>query len=694
MTKPAQDPHLAKPARPLPRYVLVPVLVLAALHILALGSPKPGLGAPLGAPIGAQREGAPALTARLDDAIPDGACFVERWYEDPKDDFLEPYQARTREALRSSGLDKALIRMVSALMDGGGRGNAGGLPEIRAAESAENLAPIVPIEGFFALVPSDNRFEAVLSGRVADSASARRALEEGLLMLRDRIGAELRTPDSANESANESAGESANVDMDGAAAGPATWILNLPGLRGSSLHASLDGHLLVVATSESRLCHARDRLAASGRTSRVEAAAAPSRIDAARRRVPSPGKSLRFIDWKTLLSGAERTLDRWIREASTADEGPRSGALPWLRIASDVVTDLAFLDTTIRVEGATPDGRLRRHCETSFDPSKLESPLARLFVDRPRFDAYHVFCPYETTNADLNPGIDPLAAFDYAVALIERHVPDGPELLEANLERLRDILSIDIRDDLFAPFTGQNAVFYRPGTGSKMFGTVSDDIVAMFRLRDPKALATLLQTWPDSALRRFAGPRGAYIQPVDPIEIFEGSIFYGWSIPIIGDFRPTYGVHGDWFVFGSRPAAIQRAIEGIESGEPTLLQNPRFSSIGLVPYTAVRSFQFLDMGWDFQNGALVLTQMGMTGTMVGMALRASPEGLENERMLTLLAAFLDLLPPTAKILQTLDYYGDRVAVRYHDRERNAIVGRTVTTIRPKEAATTEASRNR
>jgi len=400
--------------------------------------------------------------------------------------------------------------------------------------------------------------------------------------------------------------------------------------------------------------------------------------------VRAPEDSLMYFDIKTLLGGIQGMLTAQI---SGADGGPN--AEQQKEQVGRIIETLFEIGDVVdySVASMETDGvRQLTHSLTRLQEDKMDTPVARAFLERKVFDQFDKYIPASATGFSMSTTIDFGALYDVAISFVEDKVPDGP----AHVAKWREILQtvgLDPHRDVFAWLSGEIIQVSLP---SAMVSPMSSgDSVMMIRVKDPELAAAKVRSG-IGFVEQFLQNTGQSILVAQAPGLDEG--FVELTHPLLMMFvKPVVGVRDEWLMIGTSSSAVNKCLDVAAGKAPSILKNKRFVAEGLVPTGPVLSASFADTS---KFGQELGAAMGMVSLFGGGAIASIPDyDPDAKRIKGALKQTMGIVLKLAPVLQKIDFYSSQSSITMR---RGAVVRneKVVTYKKPKkqpETATAEAT---
>ena len=396
--------------------------------------------------------------------------------------------------------------------------------------------------------------------------------------------------------------------------------------------------------------------------------------------VPPPKDMLIYSDARTLLRDMGRLLDSAQGEVGKRKRG-------YVPSRSDIVTasdreepcsdgtdssnsdDIAvelvkkiihladFIDygiTSVETEGR----QQRSHVVTRIQPGRQNNPVAEMFFKRQRFERFDRFVPAEATAFGLSSGLDIERAYKLLTEIVS-DIPGGPEKI-ADLNAVLASIDFDLQKDFFDWWSGEMISISLPAAVPTPLG--GGDGVWMFRVKNAELATEKVNAAIDFAAEKVRGQGQMLMVSTAPVSA-DG--FRQITLPAMAIFmRPVVGVHGDWLMLGTSPAAINKCLE-VEAGEtPSIRENERFKKEGLIPKGPVLAASFKDTSKSGREMAALLGLLGMGGNVFVAGLPEDTE--DNRKMKSVLQSAIGVVMKLGPILRKINFYSSEASITTYD----------------------------
>jgi hypothetical protein len=300
---------------------------------------------------------------------------------------------------------------------------------------------------------------------------------------------------------------------------------------------------------------------------------------------------------------------------------------------------------------------------------------------RKPFEKFDQYIPADATGFDLSGSLDLGPLYKLALEFITENVPDGKEVVSQIQGALAGV-GFDPQRDIFDWLSGELVSIEVPAAVvTPMGGT---DWLKMIRVKNPQLAAQKINTAIDflSAQMQASGQ----MLMVTPAKVnAEG--FREVTHPMMAMFaRPVIGVHGDWLMIGSSAGAVNKCIDVSTGKSPSIKENARFKSEGLMPTGPVLAASFKDTS-NFGNE--LASGLGMVGMLGGIAMSNIPDKSDEEKQVKkAVQSGLAIVMKLGPVLQKIDFYSSESSTATYDGK---LTVRKESVVTYKDSKTTESA---
>ncbi len=345
-------------------------------------------------------------------------------------------------------------------------------------------------------------------------------------------------------------------------------------------------------------------------------------------------------------------------------------------------TEMDLVDYTASV-GYTEGFRNLTASYTQYKPEAEQKTFYKLTANQPQFDDFKKFIPADATSFALSSGINIAGLYDWAMAFVKSYVPNGAEQIAQWDAMQKEVIGMNIRDELLANIVGDTIRVSFPSATPNPFGGASDANVTMCGIRNGEKLGAMFANFAKQG-SKMAAERGLPIS-LREVNVVEGGSFLSLTFAMAPFVQPVIGVAGDRFIFASDAGAVKRILDLPKHPENNITKNPRYAALGLIPDMPVSSISYRDLEKQYQGTAQALQGMGMMISMMsGMMAAQMPAGNEQQReqMMKVITKVTEILPKLAPVVAKIDYYQDQTTYTYRNAASRAVITKSVTSIKP------------
>jgi len=597
----------------------------------------------------------------LAEGVPQDAFVYAAWMHNPERDYMQVYHEEVRSALRDSGLIEGVQSMFHDMVPEEAQDQIEGSMEmVHGLLGAVDWEALVEKNGAWAMLLGDDgpismtlfevdpkKLPEIVAGcgKILDTAA-------GMIPGATRLS-------------------------EGPEGGP---VVHGVAMQGTSygMFIGTHGPVFVFANERSALDRSLALLAAEGKNGSM---ASNPRFHQALGRLPAPEDSLSFVDMAHMIE---------VLRASFRADLPPDPQGELAQIASMVETIFREVDVAEYIASVEYTEGFTNRVETitRFRQDADQKLAYRLFAGQPTFDAFHRYVPKDATSFTLSGGVDIAGLYRFAVDFVKNKVPDGEQLL-ARWERMQEeVLGIDVYNDLLSNIRGDSITVRLPSKTPNPFGGPSSASVTLLGIRNGEKLAKLLQSGLEQA-SKMAAERGAPVS-FKKVEGMKDGTFHSVVVAMAQFVQPVFGIRGDHFYVATDVDSIRRVLSVADNPANSIIKNPRFTSLGILPYTDVSRISFRNLEGHYGSIAQALQGMGMGMAMAsGMLSAQIPDPEARERFMSMMSHVGELMPRLAPILEKLDYKNATASFTYFDEKTRTAVTRKATAIQlPKKAETT------
>jgi hypothetical protein len=392
----------------------------------------------------------------------------------------------------------------------------------------------------------------------------------------------------------------------------------------------------------------------TGKSERPAIVATP-RFLGALAEVKSPEDSLMFADVKQVfrdVSVLMGVVERHAQSTGTEKDAKAAGLVRGLLELCNV-----FDHTITSVE--TQGRQVFTHTVARIREEKRESVAVRAFLSRRPFERFDHFIPIDAAGYHISTLFDLELIYKAVIDLVREGLPNGIGQL-ADWDVLLAASGFDPQRDLFSWWSGEMVlVSLPPAAGMPMGGS---DFMLAVRVKDTALASQKVNAAIDFINTKLqAHSQGLIITPA-PVSA-EG--FRQITHPLVMMFaRPVIGVKDDWLMIGGSATAVDKCLAVAEGKAPSIMENERFKSEGLIPKDAVQSASFKDTS---KLGEELGVAAGVAGMFVGGILTA---GMQEDPKLAKVAqavrTLISMAMKLAPVLKKIDFYSSQSSVTTYD----------------------------
>jgi len=368
--------------------------------------------------------------------------------------------------------------------------------------------------------------------------------------------------------------------------------------------------------------------------------------------VATPEDMVGYFDYRKVFSDVRGMVD-W----GVSRHNDPSGADP--KVVNTIDKILAMVDVgdygimTMRTEGLSEITEQL----TVLQADKLDTPLARCFLDRKSFKKFDKYVPKDATGFSVSTFFDLGLVYHTILKFIEENVPDGREGIAEFKELLAEI-DFDPDVDLFSWYSGEIISIQMPAAVVTPFGGA--DSVVMIRVKDA-ALASAKVNTAITKLSEFIAKNMDQPLTITPAAVEAGG-FQKVTHPMVAMMlAPVVGIADDeWLVIGTSAQSVDKCLAVAAGKAPSFRENPRFKKEGIIPTGPVAGASFTDISKLGEEMAAVIGMIGMFGGLgIAGIPNDDPEAAEVKQTLQkLFGIMMKLSPVVAKI----DFFSSKASL--------------------------------
>ena len=559
----------------------------------------------------------------LTKAIPGDCWMVINGVHNPERDWIEKEWAEVFEAFKKSGITQDLFKLF--------------LSHLSEEDRAETESVVATFEKLITDVKWDDlmRREMVFAERLTPPLPSYILLTRG-------------SPGSAEENATAIAAIMKQIALmveevevkEHKLHGADLWSIEIHDSK--DLHFQIDlfrrGDVVGLVFAQNGAADVLGLLAGKGK---VKSIVDNPRFKKALTQVTTPEDMLGYFDYRKLFSDIRGMVDWGMSRHSDPSESDKATIEKILKIVD--IADYGI--TTMRTEGVSEiTDQL-----TVLQADKLDSPLARCFMDRKPFDKFDKYVPADATGFSVSTFFDLGLVYHTILEFIEENIPDGRENIAEFKATLAEI-GFDPDADLFSWYSGEIISVQMPAAVVTPFGGA--DSVTMIRVKDA-ALASEKVNTAIVKLSEFLAENFNQQLTITPAEV-QAEGFQKVTHPLVAMMMlaPVVGVvDGEWLMIGTSAQAVDKCLAVAAGKAPSFRENPRFKKEGIVPTGPVAGASFTDISKVGEEMAAVFGMVGMFG---GLGIARIPEDDPDAREVKqtfqkLFGIMMKLSPVVAKI---------------------------------------------
>lgn len=376
-----------------------------------------------------------------------------------------------------------------------------------------------------------------------------------------------------------------------------------------------------------------------------------SRFKKALAKIKSPENEVAFFDIHSIMSSVRTMLDK---EMGKIDAHDRDGQTA-KRLVTKIINMVDVFDYAITTKET--DGMEEiTYAATHLKPNKLNSPIAKMFMNRKPFTKYDKYIPQEATNFKLEGFVDLPLIYSTIIEFI-KETPDG----ESGIRELHDTYAkfgFNPETDLFPWWGGEIITVSMPPAVTTAPG--QQDGVVMIRVTDAK-MAKQKITQGLTFLQQFMQQQQQplTISPAD-IRVEGFQKIQQPMLMMMAQLTPVVGVADEWLVVGTSEAAVNRCLDVASGKAPSIADNPRFKREGLVPSGSVTALSFTDDTRFGEDMAATVGSVGMMGGfIVPMIAQSDPQ---VAAMAPTLNKLFGIVAKTAPVFREMNFFSSSASV--------------------------------
>lgn len=579
---------------------------------------------------------------QLTRAIPADAMLVVHSRDHAGMDFLNTQFGRVWEAVQKQGFDRDLKRLIKGLIQDQG-GDAAAFDEQwqKVADPAATVqwSTLADREFAFALkltFPSGGEFLLLFmppADRVDKDFAGLTATLKALLSL---------VPEGQLQLTSEGEGESVlhRVSIPGS---PVPFGLTLA--RHKDVVLLGIGSVLV----EQSLALLRGDSDAGTAT-----LASTERFRQAFQRLAAPTDELAFVDLAKIMAQSRQFATMVQAMATPPTTEPAEAGPSPVGFLVPLVDSFDLWETIASV--ATTDG-LKTTGETAvvLREDARSRPLHKAFYGNPPVSNPLKYVPKEATGVGASSGVDFRALYRAVVEFVEKHVPQGQELLAQWAEMQKEI-ELDVEKDVLSWLGGGYVSFTAPGATA-----YTQEWMLVLGVRDEQKANELLDRayakLNEALAQQNGGVEDAQLEQAPGFKRIILPAFFA-MLPGLG--RPVVGVKDGHLFLGNSPELVVKALQTGAGQHEDFTKNERFRKEGLPLGADVTEFAFQDLSKLGEELSQMFAMVGVVQMMM------PPEATKNPAVLTVLS----VLNKVGRVVRTLDFYRSTCSVTTFDGKVN------------------------
>ncbi|MEK6674028.1 MAG: hypothetical protein AABZ47_00065 [Planctomycetota bacterium] len=560
--------------------------------------------------------------------IPDGWWMYIHYVDNPERKWIDEQWAEVWDALKASGIDKDVLGLVFGMMNEQQKGQT----EAALAKAQELLGKVCWSDLVAKEVVISERIgppvpDYVFLARGADGSGEANA--KGLASILEYIASIVPVIHVVPEKIRE-------IDV---------WSVNLDGQK-YTVHLIRRGDVVGIVTNRQTLGTITDLMDGKSTT--------PSLVDSPRfktalQNVKKPEDGVLFFDYRGLLRGVNSLVTDACKEGKS-DNDEESAA--WSKIFNSAFALVDVVD--YQVMSVETDGRQEfTHLFFQIQADKMNTPLAKTFLDRKPFNPFDKYVPAEALSFSMNTSVDLGGLYRTVLSFVADTGSEGKEGID-ELKQMMAAVGFDPERDIFSWLGGEMIQVDLPSTTISPFGSTPDSVM-MIRVKDAKVATQKIDAvlaWIKDIVAKEA-PQFALLMTPKTIGSIEGfqEVAAG---PMAMFVRPVVGVADEWLIIGSTADAVGKCLDVASGKSPSIRKNDRFAKEGLVPKGPVLASSFSDTSKSAQEMAAGLGMASMIGGMVAQGIPSdNPEAAKGKALIQSLFGVMMKLGP---VVQKIDFY--------------------------------------
>lgn len=606
------------------------------------------------------RTSGPALV----EGVPDGAFVFGHWTVNPERAYFREYQEQVWEEFKASGILNDVKAMFVEMVPADARAQAEGPMKM--------VSDLISGVDWSALGESESAWAMTMTGMGPVNVNLFRVdtkklpgLVSGLDKILDAVVGMQPMIARVKESPEE---------------GPKVTGIQFPGAPFGFFISSF-GDVLVFANHREHLGETLARLKSPKETRSLNENA---RFNASFSKLPAAEDSRFYFDVKTVTDFAFSMIESQMPKPAP-DQTPNPELEQARRMLDFAKQHIAVVDTIATVE-YTEGYRNLSASYTQLQAHVVDSILYRLKAGQPMIEGFQRHVPKDALSFSMDSGVSPSAVYEFVLDFMKNNVPGGAEQVAQWEKMQKEKLGFDVNDAILSKLRGDSISVSYPGNKPNPFGPPMNASVSMMGVRDGESLAKMFAGVMEQ-VGKMAAQQGLPIS-ITKADVVEGGTFRKLMIPML-PVQPVIGFHGDYFYMSNDGDAVKRVAALSKESSETILANPRYTELGLVPYTPVSRISYSNLEKKYEKAAQGLASAGMMlGMGAGIAAAQIPDRGDGskEMIMNVISKATEILPKLAPVVAKVDYYRDQTSFTYFDENAKAIMTRSAMTIRPPKKA--------
>lgn len=382
--------------------------------------------------------------------------------------------------------------------------------------------------------------------------------------------------------------------------------------------------------------------------------ASTERFRQAFQRLPAPTDELAFVDLAKIMAQSRQFATMVQAMAAPPTTEPAEAGPSPVGFLVPLVDSFDLWETIASV--ATTDG-LKTTGETAavLREDAKSRPLHKAFYGNAPVSSPLKYVPKEATGVGVGSGVDFRALYRAIVEFVEKHVPQGQELLAQWAETQKKI-ELDVEKDVLSWLGGGYVSFTAPGATA-----YTQEWVLVLGVRDePKANELLNRAYAklnEALAQQNGGVEDAQLEQAPGFKRIILPAFFA-MLPGLG--RPVVGVKDGHLFLGNSPELVVKALQTGAGQHEDFTKNERFQKEGLPLGADVTEFAFQDLSKLGEELSQMFAMVGVVQMMM------PPEATKNPAVLTVLS----VLNKVGRVVRTLDFYRSTCSVTTFDGKVN------------------------